>query len=113
MLSVITSYSIHYTKLYDSPDIAICDDCIKDIKDVNNFRFEYPFTNCTNCGPRYSIIETVPYDRVNTSMEKFSLCKDCKKEYEDPSNRRYHAQPLCCSKCVITSYSIHYTKLYD
>ncbi len=82
-----------------SPDIAICDDCIKDIKDVNNFRFEYPFTNCTNCGPRYSIIETVPYDRVNTSMEKFSLCKDCKKEYEDPSNRRYHAQPLCCSKC--------------
>jgi hydrogenase maturation protein HypF len=82
-----------------SPDIAICNDCIHDIKDVNNFRFEYPFTNCTNCGPRYSIIKTVPYDRVNTSMEKFSLCKDCKKEYEDPSNRRYHAQPLCCSKC--------------
>ncbi|XPV70616.1 MAG: carbamoyltransferase HypF [Halarcobacter sp.] len=82
-----------------SPDIAICEDCIDDISDVNNPRFEYPFTNCTNCGPRYSIIKTVPYDRVNTSMDNFTLCRSCKKEYKDPSNRRYHAQPLSCREC--------------
>jgi len=82
-----------------SPDIAICDDCMEDIKNINNRRFEYPFTNCTNCGPRYSIIKTVPYDRQNTSMEPFTLCNDCKKEYSEPVNRRYHAQPLCCNNC--------------
>lgn len=82
-----------------SPDIAICDDCIKDINDNSNFRYNYALTNCTNCGPRYSIIKTVPYDRINTSMASFELCEDCKKEYENPTNRRYHAQPLACEKC--------------
>ncbi|MCG3716751.1 acylphosphatase, partial [Aliarcobacter butzleri] len=60
-----------------SPDIAICDDCIKDIDDIGNFRYNYSLTNCTNCGPRYSIIKTVPYDRANTSMNDFKLCKKC------------------------------------
>ncbi|PUE66499.1 carbamoyltransferase HypF [Arcobacter caeni] len=82
-----------------SPDIAICDDCIKDINDNSNFRYNYALTNCTNCGPRYSIIKTFPYDRINTSMFSFELCEDCKKEYENPTNRRYHAQPLACEKC--------------
>ncbi|WP_419777714.1 carbamoyltransferase HypF [Malaciobacter marinus] len=82
-----------------SPDISICQDCIDDINDENNFRYNYALTNCTNCGPRYSIIKTVPYDRVNTSMEKFTLCPLCQEEYTNPTNRRYHAQPVCCEKC--------------
>lgn len=82
-----------------SPDMAICNDCIDDINDKENFRFDYALTNCTNCGPRYSIIKTVPYDRCNTSMSKFIMCEDCKKEYINPLNRRYHAQPVSCEKC--------------
>jgi hydrogenase maturation protein HypF len=82
-----------------SPDMSICDDCIDDINDLDNFRYSYSLTNCTNCGPRYSIINTVPYDRINTSMAKFEMCEDCKKEYKDPTNRRYHAQPIACEKC--------------
>ncbi|AXH12722.1 carbamoyltransferase HypF [Halarcobacter bivalviorum] len=82
-----------------SPDMAICQDCIDDINDESNFRANYALTNCTNCGPRYSIIKTVPYDRCNTSMAEFILCETCKKEYEDPTNRRYHAQPVACEKC--------------
>jgi len=82
-----------------SPDISVCQDCIDDINDKSNFRADYALTNCTNCGPRYSIIKTVPYDRENTSMEEFILCEACKKEYEDPTNRRYHAQPVACEKC--------------
>ncbi len=82
-----------------SSDIAICDDCIDDINDKSNHRHDYALTNCTNCGPRYSIIKTVPYDRVNTSMKDFNLCPTCKEEYENPTNRRYHAQPVSCSEC--------------
>ncbi len=82
-----------------SPDIAICDDCIDDINDNKNFRFDYSLTNCTNCGPRYSIINIVPYDRANTSMSKFKMCNECKEEYTNPLNRRYHAQPVSCEKC--------------
>jgi len=81
------------------PDIASCDECINDIFDPNNKRYLYPFTNCTNCGPRYSIIEKLPYDRINTSMKIFEMCDDCKKEYEDPLNRRFHAQPNACPVC--------------
>ncbi len=82
-----------------SPDMAVCNDCIDDISDNENFRFKYALTNCTNCGPRYSIINTVPYDRVNTSMSKFVMCEDCHAEYKNPLNRRYHAQPVSCEKC--------------
>ncbi len=82
-----------------SPDMAICDDCIADINNPENFRYEYALTNCTNCGPRYSIINTVPYDRCNTSMAKFKMCSKCQEEYKDPLNRRYHAQPVSCEAC--------------
>ena len=92
-----------------SPDIAICDDCIKDIDDIGNFRYNYSLTNCTNCGPRYSIIKTVPYDRANTSMNEFKLCKKCEDEYKNPLNRRYHAQPVACEDCGpnMTLYNIN------
>lgn len=82
-----------------SPDIAICKECIADIKNPKNHRYMYALTNCTNCGPRYSIIKTVPYDRANTSMAKFKMCETCAKEYSNPLDRRYHAQPICCEKC--------------
>ncbi len=87
--------------------MGICADCIDDINDSSNFRHNYPLTNCTNCGPRYSIIKTVPYDRINTSMATFEFCKNCKDEYTNPTNRRYHAQPVACEICGpnITLYS--------
>ncbi|MDR1460115.1 MAG: carbamoyltransferase HypF [Campylobacteraceae bacterium] len=82
-----------------SPDMSLCPECLKEMSDTNNRRFGYPLINCTNCGPRYSIIHTVPYDRVNTSMNKFKMCPQCEAEYNDPSNRRYHAQPISCKNC--------------
>ena len=82
-----------------SPDIATCDDCLADISDVNNRRYRYPFTNCTNCGPRFSITKKVPYDRGNTTMDVFQMCSECREEYTEPLNRRFHAQPNGCSKC--------------
>ena len=81
------------------PDISTCLDCLKDIFDLSNRRYLYPFTNCTNCGPRFSIIEALPYDRPNTSMKKFEMCPECKAEYENPLNRRFHAQPNACPVC--------------
>jgi hydrogenase maturation protein HypF len=81
------------------PDMATCPDCLHDISDPANRRYQYPFTNCTNCGPRYSIIEALPYDRPNTSMKDFTLCDDCRAEYENPLDRRFHAQPNACPKC--------------
>ncbi len=80
-------------------DLKICQDCTKELIDINNHRYNYPFINCTNCGPRISIIDRLPYDRDNTSMRKFKMCKFCKSEYENPSNRRFHAQPIACSQC--------------
>jgi len=82
-----------------SPDISLCDDCRKEMNDSKNRRYKYPFINCTNCGPRYTIIDTLPYDRQNTSMKNFEMCEACKKEYNDPMNRRYHAQPISCYDC--------------
>ena len=82
-----------------SPDVATCADCIQDIFDPANRRYLYPFTNCTNCGPRYTITRSIPYDRDKTSMACFPLCDDCHDEYTDPRNRRFHAQPNACSEC--------------
>lgn len=81
------------------PDIAVCRDCILDFSDPGNRRYRYPFTNCTNCGPRYTIIESLPYDRPNTSMRSFEMCAECREEYENPSDRRFHAQPNACPVC--------------
>ncbi len=81
------------------PDIASCPECLREIFDPRNRRFGYPFTNCTNCGPRYTIIESLPYDRPRTTMKKFTMCAECEREYRDPSNRRFHAQPNACPEC--------------
>ena len=82
-----------------SPDIATCADCRKEIFTADNRRFRYPFTNCTNCGPRFTIIEDMPYDRPQTTMKRFTMCPQCRAEYEDPADRRFHAQPNACPRC--------------
>ena len=81
------------------PDLATCTECREELFDPENRRFEYPFTNCTNCGPRYTIVVDIPYDRPNTTMREFTLCPACREEYENPSNRRFHAQPNACPVC--------------
>lgn len=97
------------------PDIAICNECLRELFDPNDRRYLYPFITCTNCGPRFTIIEDIPYDRANTTMRDFPLCDDCKKEYEDPLNRRYHAEPISCPKCgpKYTLYNNHGVKIDD
>lgn len=82
-----------------SPDVCICDDCLKELFDPENRRYLYPFTNCINCGPRFTIIRQLPYDRPFTTMEKFSMCNNCDSEYHNPSDRRFHAQPNACPVC--------------
>lgn len=82
-----------------SPDISICPECCHELLQKDDRRYSYPFINCTNCGPRFTIIEKTPYDRPNTSMKAFTMCKTCQAEYDNPSNRRFHAQPNACEKC--------------
>ena len=94
-----TDHAVGQTFTLVSPDVSSCDDCLHELLDPSNRRYLYPFINCTNCGPRYSITRSVPYDRPNTTMAGFSMCPDCLSEYQDPKDRRYHAQPNACPVC--------------
>lgn len=96
---IAASRAVESSTIFVSPDVATCDDCWEDTVDPANRRLGYPFTNCTNCGPRYTIIEGVPYDRAVTSMGPFTMCVSCQTEYDDPTDRRFHAQPNACPEC--------------
>jgi hydrogenase maturation protein HypF len=88
-----------------SPDIAMCAQCAAEQRDPANRRYRHAFVNCTNCGPRFTIIASLPYDRAATTMAGFPMCEDCEREYRDPADRRFHAQPVCCPNCGPT---VHY-----
>ena len=87
-----------------SPDISICKDCLRELFDRENRRYLYPFINCTNCGPRFTITKTLPYDRPNTTMSTFTMCAACRKEYDNPLDRRFHAQPISCWDCGVQAW---------
>ncbi|MGI9320178.1 MAG: carbamoyltransferase HypF [Thiogranum sp.] len=96
---ILASETGQASDIHVPPDYFVCEDCLAELDDPDNRRYRYPFINCTQCGPRYTLIEALPYDRANTSMAQFALCPDCLKEYNDVSNRRYHAEPVACKQC--------------
>jgi len=97
--TIVASDPNGYRDALVSPDVATCADCLREIFDPTDRRYRYAFTNCTNCGPRFTIVRSVPYDRPGTTMAGFALCADCSREYADPLDRRFHAQPVCCPAC--------------
>jgi len=99
LFQIVKSKASKDRKTLISPDVSVCPDCLAEMKDVHDRRYEYPFINCTNCGPRYTIIEDIPYDRPKTSMKYFKMCAQCQQEYDDPMDRRFHAQPNACPEC--------------
>ena len=100
-----TGFTIRHSSAGDMPtasvpvDLAPCADCLRELHDPGDRRYRYPFINCTQCGPRFSIIRQLPYDRANTAMAGFALCAPCRADYEDPANRRFHAEPIACPDC--------------
>ena len=93
---IISSCSDANAQIFVPADNFMCDDCRAELHDPDDRRYHYPFINCTQCGPRYTLIESLPYDRKNTSMESFVLCENCRAEYENPADRRFHAEPIAC-----------------
>ncbi len=96
---ILESESLPGTEAVIPPDVGLCSDCAREIQDPGDRRYQYPFTNCTNCGPRFTLIRQVPYDRPQTTMAVFEMCPDCRREYEDPGDRRFHAEPTACPAC--------------
>ncbi len=97
--TILASNSEHTSQTMIPADIALCDDCRKELLDPTDRRYRYPFINCTNCGPRFTIVSSIPYDRPGTSMHSFPMCRNCQAEYDNPDNRRFHAQPNACPQC--------------
>ncbi|MBE9560055.1 MAG: carbamoyltransferase HypF [Proteobacteria bacterium] len=97
--SILQSDSHGETRISVPADLFLCDDCLAELNDPSDRRYRYPFINCTQCGPRYTLIKSLPYDRPNTTMADFELCASCRAEYEDPNDRRFHAEPIACPVC--------------
>jgi hydrogenase maturation protein HypF len=97
--SILASESNHKADIHTPPDYFTCPDCLREMRDPNNRRYAYPFINCTQCGPRYTLIKALPYDRKNTTMAEFTLCPQCRQEYQNPLDRRFHAEPIACPNC--------------
>jgi len=97
--TIIGSHAEEERRVFISPDIPTCDDCLKELFNAADPRYRYAFINCTHCGPRFTIVKDVPYDRQRTTMDRFEMCADCAREYHDPANRRFHAQPNACPRC--------------
>jgi len=96
---IVESSACADAQIFVPPDYFMCDECRRELHDPRDRRYQYPFINCTQCGPRYTLIECLPYDRPNTSMAEFSLCTECEREYRDPADRRFHAEPVACPEC--------------
>ena len=96
---ILDSESNAHGDIHLPVDYFVCDDCLHELNDPSDRRYRYPFINCTQCGPRYTLIDALPYDRKNTSMRSFRLCSQCEHEYLDPADRRFHAEPVACPAC--------------